>query len=143
MLFKKANAPIRYEETDYYFANEKLPAEQQLPTGDLLGAVHVYIAKFFARNPCPEMEKAWKCMDETALIALGILLEETTREVLGETGDLAFTEAADEEEERVLAAGDDNEEEQTSEPDPVRRKVSSSPLSSSDDSSDYTSDDSY
>jgi hypothetical protein len=63
------------------------------------------------------MEKAWKCMDETALIAFGILLEETVREVLGETGDLAFTEAADEQEERALAseAGEDGHEEQEQE----------------------------
>jgi hypothetical protein len=37
-------------------------------------------------------------MDESALIALGILVEETAREILGETGDLVFTEAADDEE---------------------------------------------
>ena len=37
-------------------------------------------------------------MDETALIALGILMEETAREVLGETGDLAFIEEATERE---------------------------------------------
>ncbi|KAH7072938.1 Mnd1 family-domain-containing protein [Paraphoma chrysanthemicola] len=50
-------------------------------------------------------------MDETALIAFGILLEETAREELGETGDLAFTEAADEEEERALAGelGEDDD----------------------------------
>jgi hypothetical protein len=42
-------------------------------------------------------------MDETALIALTILMEETARGVLGETGDLAFTEAAEEDEEDVLA----------------------------------------
>ncbi|KAH7401856.1 Mnd1 family-domain-containing protein [Phaeosphaeria sp. MPI-PUGE-AT-0046c] len=67
------------------------------------------------------MERAWKCMDETALIAFGILLEETTREVLGETGDLAFTEAADKDEERVLAAGDDEDDgEQKSDAEPVR-----------------------
>ena len=35
-------------------------------------------------------------MDETALIALGILMEETAREVLGETGDLAFLEGDEE-----------------------------------------------
>lgn len=35
-------------------------------------------------------------MDETALIAFGILMEETAKEVLGETGDLVFTEGADE-----------------------------------------------
>tara|TARA_R110002060_G_scaffold16532_6_gene22967 strand:+ start:1417 stop:1611 length:195 start_codon:yes stop_codon:yes gene_type:complete len=31
-------------------------------------------------------------MDETALIALGILMEEASLASLGETGDLAFTE---------------------------------------------------
>lgn len=31
-------------------------------------------------------------MDESALLALGILMEEATREALGETGDLVFTE---------------------------------------------------
>lgn len=31
-------------------------------------------------------------MEETALIAFGVLLEELAREALGETGDLAFTE---------------------------------------------------
>lgn len=80
-------------------------------------------------------------MDETALIAFGILLEETAKEALGETGDLAFTEAADEEEERVLAGGEDEDErEQTNELEPEKRKMSLSPLSSSDDSSDYSSD---
>jgi hypothetical protein len=38
-------------------------------------------------------------MDETALIALGILVEESAREILGETGDLAFTEGVEVEEE--------------------------------------------
>ncbi len=45
-------------------------------------------------------------MDETALIALGILIEETARGVLGETGDLAFTEADGEAEEDVLTSED-------------------------------------
>jgi len=34
-------------------------------------------------------------MDETALIAFGILMEETARDVLGETGDLAFLEGSE------------------------------------------------
>lgn len=55
-------------------------------------------------------------MDETALIAFGILMEETAREVIGETGDLAFTEAVDEEEERALAGeGQDEVEEDEAE----------------------------
>jgi len=42
-------------------------------------------------------------MDETALIALGILLHETTKGELGETGDLALVEAARGDEEDALA----------------------------------------
>jgi hypothetical protein len=144
VLFKQNNAPIRYEETDYYFAHENLPEEQQLPTGEMLSALHAYIAKLYSRTEGLEMEKVWKCMDETALIAFGILMEETVREELGETGDLAFTEAADEEEERVLA----DEDEEKSDREHVRvsakheemdRSIS---LSSSEDESQYSTDDS-
>jgi hypothetical protein len=144
VLFKQNSAPIRYEETDYYFAHEKLPEEQQLPTGDLLSALHTYIAKLYSRTEGLEMEKVWKCMDETALIAFGILLEETVSEELGETGDLAFTEAVDEKEERVLA----NEDEEKGGREHVRvsarheetdRSVS---LSSSEDESPYSTNDS-
>jgi hypothetical protein len=34
----------------------------------------------------------WKSMDETALLALGILMEELCQEALDQTGDLVFTE---------------------------------------------------
>lgn len=46
-------------------------------------------------------------MDETALLALGILLEETGREVLGRRGDLVFTEGV--EVDRDAEPGDDAE----------------------------------
>jgi hypothetical protein len=145
VLFKQSNAPIRYEETDYYFANEKLPAGQQLPSGDLLSALHAYISRLYSRTEGPETEKAWKCMDETALIAFGILMEETAREVLGETGDLAFTEAADEEEERALAAEEKEENNDRGEHGKaaVHEEGDRSHLSiSSGDSSDYSTSDS-
>ena len=35
-------------------------------------------------------------MDETALLAVGILIEESVREALGESGDGAFIDQADE-----------------------------------------------
>jgi hypothetical protein len=111
VLFKQSHAPIRYEESDYYFAHENLPTGQQLPDADLLSALHAYVSKLYSRIEGPGTEKAWKCMDETALIAFGILMEETVKEVLGETGDLAFTEAADEEEELAMASQDEDEEE--------------------------------
>lgn len=149
VLFKRRNAPIRYEESDYYFAHEHLPAGQQLPSGDLLSALHAYVSKLYSRIPVPEMEKAWRCMDETALIAFGILMEETAREVLGDTGDLAFTEAADEEEERALAGGAEAAK-QDERAQPSVRKASAQgeegrgALSwSSDDASDYNTDGSF
>lgn len=110
VLFKQANAPVRYEETDYYNAHARLPAEQQLPSGELLTAIHAYISKLFSRTTEGDNQPAWKCMDETALIAFGILMEETAREVLGKTGDFAFVEAADEKEERILGSGHEDEE---------------------------------
>lgn len=45
-------------------------------------------------------------MDETALVALGILIEEMAKETLGETGDLALVEAANSEEEAAVFANE-------------------------------------
>ncbi|ORY12124.1 hypothetical protein BCR34DRAFT_456667, partial [Clohesyomyces aquaticus] len=92
VLFKQQNAPVRYEENDYYFAHRLLPPDQKLPSSDLLKAIHAYISKFYERSEERENLKAFRSMDETALIALGILVEESAREVLGETGHLAFLE---------------------------------------------------
>lgn len=103
VLFKKLSAPTRYEETDYYYAHKNLPSDQKLPSGDLLSALHAYISKLFDRTEEDGKEKTWKCMDETALIALGILMEEVAKEVMGETGDLALLEAARTDEERAFA----------------------------------------
>ncbi|CAO2648986.1 Nn.00g099350.m01.CDS01 [Neocucurbitaria sp. VM-36] len=149
VLFRQANAPIRYEETDYYYAHAKLPANQQLPSSELLTALHAYISKLYSRTGEPGTQKAWRCMDETALIALGILMEETAREVMGETGDLAFTEAADADEDQGLAG---DEEKDTREDEEETRKSASrdartedEPLdswSSSGDGSQYATEES-
>lgn len=110
VLFKQANAPIRYEETDYYNAHARLPADQRLPSSELLTAIHAYTSKLYSRAAESEGLPAWKCMDETALIAFGILMEETARETLGETGDFAFIEAADNDEENVSGVSDEHED---------------------------------
>ncbi len=110
VLFKQANAPIRYEETDYYNAHARLPANQQLPSGDLLTAIHAYVSKLYSRTAEGDSQLAWKSMDETALIAFGILMEETAREALGETGDFAFVEAARKDEEESLGLEEEDEE---------------------------------
>ncbi|RMZ74185.1 hypothetical protein GMOD_00005048 [Pyrenophora seminiperda CCB06] len=102
VLFKRKNAPVRYEEDDYYPAHRRLPPGQELPSGDLAAALHAHVFRLWANIQRPGRHMIRKSMDETALIALSILMEETARGVLGETGDLAFTEAVDEDEQRVL-----------------------------------------
>lgn len=91
VLFKGKNAPIRYAESDSYFANEQC-LRTPLPDSDLLKAFHCYASDFYSRSVIEEDSTDWHSMDETALLAFGILLEETGREILGDTGDLVFTE---------------------------------------------------
>jgi hypothetical protein len=91
VLFRRKNAPIRFEESDFYFANELLPS-RALPDSDLLKALHCYTSDFYSRATADKGRGEWRSMDETALLALGILMEEVCRETLGETGDMVFTE---------------------------------------------------
>ena len=91
VLFRQKNAPTRYVESDIYFANER-DLTTELPDSDLLKAVHCYTSDFYSRATRRKGAGDWRSMDETALLALGILMEEATRDVLGQTGDLVFTE---------------------------------------------------
>ncbi|KAI9772030.1 MAG: hypothetical protein M1840_001318 [Geoglossum simile] len=89
VLFRRRNGPTRYAESDLYFANEDLPATTRLPDSDLLKAIHTYASEFYARNGG---SYDWRSMDETALLAMGVLLEDAAAVALGETGDLVFVE---------------------------------------------------
>ncbi|KAI9854829.1 MAG: hypothetical protein M1813_000845 [Trichoglossum hirsutum] len=93
VLFRRRNAPTRFAESDFYFANEHLPPTVKLPDSDLLKAIHTYASDFYARI---SGHWDWRSMDETALLAMGVLLEEAGRVALGETGDLVFVEEAGE-----------------------------------------------
>lgn len=90
VLFKRKDAPVRHVENDFYFANER-QSTVGLPDSDLLKAIHTYTSDFYD-HALPDGKKNWKSLDETALLALGILMEEAMRETLGSTGDLAITE---------------------------------------------------
>ncbi|KAH7026248.1 uncharacterized protein B0I36DRAFT_248220 [Microdochium trichocladiopsis] len=100
VLFRRANAPTRYAERDIYFANERLPdgGRDILPDSDMLKALHVYASHFYtekygSRTPRHRKAPLDECsMDETAMLAFGIILEEASRELLGSSGDLVFTE---------------------------------------------------
>lgn len=60
-----------------------------MPDSDLLKAVHAYAAGFYGRTG---RTAAFGSLDETALIAVGVLLEEWGEAVLGETGHEVFLE---------------------------------------------------
>ncbi|KAH6697201.1 hypothetical protein F5X68DRAFT_2872 [Plectosphaerella plurivora] len=97
-LFRPESAPERYAERDVYMAHER--DRPVLPESDMLKALHLYSSHYYAalRRRSDVTSRGGideNSMDETALIALGILLEEAGRDVLGRRGDLVFTEPQD------------------------------------------------
>ncbi|KAK5004948.1 hypothetical protein LTR60_006403 [Cryomyces antarcticus] len=95
-LMRREGAPTPTEVDDKYSADAKLGAHQKLPDSDLLKAVHAYASDYYACATKDRGRRDWKSMEETALLAMGILLEEAAAEVLGQTGDLVFVEGEDE-----------------------------------------------
>ncbi|KAK6530053.1 hypothetical protein TWF694_003427 [Orbilia ellipsospora] len=76
------------ESVDKILRDENVTAS--LPDSDLLKAIHAYAADFYAA-------KGWdtvtgRCMDESALLAMGVLLEEWCKEMIGKDGDMVFLE---------------------------------------------------
>ena len=104
MLFRRKEAPTRYQEDDFYWADRHLTDEQKLPESDLLKAVHVYASDFYSKATPNKGIVDFESLDETALLGLGMLLEEMAAHVLGATGDLAFVEG-----EEVTDVDDDND----------------------------------
>ncbi|ODA80278.1 hypothetical protein RJ55_03236 [Drechmeria coniospora] len=107
-LFRRKDAPERYAQHDVYNAHDRDFAHGGrgvLPESDLLKAVHGYASSFYgaldrrrSRLAVPDGQPRsanHRSMDETALLAFGILLEEAGREVLGRRGAMVFAEAAD------------------------------------------------
>jgi hypothetical protein len=92
VIFQRREAPIRFAETDQYFSHRHLSSQLPLPDSDLLTAIHAYVAHYCSTMSSGDSYKAWRSMDETALLAMGILVEEAVRDALGGTGDLAFVE---------------------------------------------------
>lgn len=92
VLFRRKLAPTRYEETDFYYAHESLPSDLPLPSSDLLVAIHAYAADFYNHATEDQGRHDYESMNDTALIAMGVLMEEMAKETLGETGDLVLVE---------------------------------------------------
>ena len=76
----------------YYAADELLPPDRHLPDSELLKAVHAYASDFYSRVTADKGSCDFRSMNETALLAMGVLLEEAAVEVLGENGDMVLVE---------------------------------------------------
>jgi len=63
-----------------------------LPESDLLVAVHQYASDYYHLTGQGEINK--RSLDESAMLAVGILLEETISGLLGETGHLALVDSS-------------------------------------------------
>ncbi|KAJ6095520.1 hypothetical protein N7486_006266 [Penicillium sp. IBT 16267x] len=80
------------EDESCYFAHETLPADRPLPSSEILKAVHAYSADFYTQKLRDSGKHNFYSMDESALLAVGILMEELAKEQLGENGDMVLTE---------------------------------------------------
>ncbi|KAL3476971.1 hypothetical protein BJX99DRAFT_257873 [Aspergillus californicus] len=94
VLYRRKGMPIRYEETDRYFAHESLPPDRPLPSSELLESIHSYTADFYDQAVRNGRANNYS-MNGKSLMFMGILLEELAKESLGETGDLALVEGDD------------------------------------------------
>lgn len=82
VLFRFEGAPVRYEENDIYFADRHLDPTnelQRLPDSDLLKILHAYTSDFYAATSRVRGDETFESLDETALLALGILVEEAAK----------------------------------------------------------------
>ena len=95
VLFRRRGAPVRYEEDDLYSADRRLGPGQKLPDSDLLKALHAYASEYYSVLAGND-DLNFKSLDETALLALGVLVEEAATAALRETGHLALVEPSDE-----------------------------------------------
>lgn len=93
VLFSRADAPVRYQEDDQYEAHRHIPPDHRLPDSDILKAVHAYASDFYGSGKLKHCRDDFKSLDETALLAMGILIEEAVAQSLGNSGDLAFVES--------------------------------------------------
>jgi hypothetical protein len=102
ILLSNAKAPqLIQDDPDpvYERWTRNLPPQLKLPDSDLLQAIHAYASDYYSVSPGGDI--AYGSMDGTALIAIGMLLEEMSAEALGETGHLALLESVREQEEQV------------------------------------------
>ncbi|KAJ5130288.1 uncharacterized protein N7515_006327 [Penicillium bovifimosum] len=109
LLFRRHNKPVESIEDQNYFAHETLPSDKALPSSELLETIHAYAADYYQYATADNGKDDIQTMDETALLAMGILIEEMAKEELGETGDLALVEGHELSEEEDAKTGGESD----------------------------------
>ena len=90
-LLRRSTIPADFIYNSYDAAGG-LSADNRLPGSEMLKAIHTYASDFYGSATVDKGAYDFRTLDETALIAMGILLEEAAREALGENGDMVFVE---------------------------------------------------
>lgn len=75
--------------------DDETPDDVPLPESDIIEAVQSYAGHFYANTTDSRRTEQFSSMDGSALIAVGVLLEELGKELLGETGDMVLVERDD------------------------------------------------
>jgi hypothetical protein len=91
VLLRRVDAPYGVTR-EYYNADESLKPIQRLPDTEMAKTVHQYAADYYSAHVHGELNHNYKSLDETALLAFAILMEEATVESLGEDGDMVLVE---------------------------------------------------
>lgn len=74
--------------------NQKMKyPKNKFPDNDLLTALHAYASDKYIHMP-GKVHRAFVSMDESALLAFGILMEELSRDAVGQKGDITMLRAA-------------------------------------------------
>lgn len=81
------------KDTDH-LSQEHITPDPNLPKMELVKALHAYASNFYAYAIPSGGEIDYCSMDASALIVMAKLLETTVETIIGNTGDLAFTERA-------------------------------------------------
>ena len=132
VLLRRVDAPSGVTR-QYYNADESLKPDCILPDAEVVTALHKYAADYYSAHAHGEPNHNYRSLDETALMAFGILLEEAAAEALGETADMVLVEPEGLDDGLPESAMENHQVKGRVKPPPTPDPVSSGGGSSSDD----------
>lgn len=90
VMLRRVGAPSGVKD-EYYNGDALLKPDQRLPDAEVVKAVHQYASDYYAAH-ADRVNHNYRSFDETAMLALAMLMEEATVGSLGENGDMVLIE---------------------------------------------------